>query len=268
MEDPPTSSPFSENLRRRESENDLEMVLLDRDPGALVTRYQEMFRIIAMYFVATGMFRVKEVDDVVQSISLEILTKIPLIRQKYNGSTLLRTYVSTIVRNFCIRQKLIERGISPDQEIEVDMISADVRTDHHLLLKEAIARLRTVFAMFDAHLPKLLLALKIYYKMPIAREEMEAWFPGSTPALREEFVRLFQGQENPTDRTNIYEVVLPLINELEGKTNTRDAFRRWSWAKIDEVVRLMNGPSKTFNFDRDSLRELVEDYFSPFLTKE
>jgi hypothetical protein len=259
--------PFSEHPPGPASENDLEVALLNDDPGALIARYQEMFRVITLKFVGTGYFRPGEVDDTVQSISLYILTKISQIRAQYNGSTLLKTYVSGIVKNHCIRLGEAGNRRLITQEIESDTLTDGTRTDDRVQLREAIERFRIILAMFDEYMPKLLLALKIYYRIPITREDMRNWFPGASPELKERFVELFHDEEMMMERSKIFEAVHPLMNRLEKKRNAHDAFRHWTWIRIDEVIRLLNSGSKKGHFDRETLRELVEDYFSPFLAR-
>jgi RNA polymerase sigma factor (sigma-70 family) len=254
--------------RGRRTENEHDVALLKDDPGALVALYQGMIKNIVMHFVTSGMFRFADVDDVMQSVSLELLSKMHVIRRQYDGSVLLKTYVSSIVRNFCLRLKQTRKSVEVTAPLEEDALAEPVSADRRVLLKEAIERLRTVLEMFDRQLPKLLLALKIYYKIPIHRDEIAVWYPGSEQLVRDELAGLIARTPADPQRTRTYEKVAPLINALEGKHNTPDSFRKWTWDNIGKVVDLLNGGFRDANFDRESLRELVEDYFSPFLLKE
>ena len=66
----------------------------------------------------------------------------------------------------------------------------------------------------------------------------------------------------------IYEAVTPIMNKYEGKSNSADALRKWTLSKIQEIIRILNGKPPRFNFDKETLQILIEDYFSPFLERQ
>jgi DNA-directed RNA polymerase specialized sigma24 family protein len=253
---------------QRRSENRHEVALLHKDPGALVALYQGMIRTIVINFVATGLFHTSEIDEVVQSVDLELLEKMQVIKRQYNGTTLLKTYISSIIRNICLRLKQKQHGDPYTSVLDEEAVADPEKVDTRLILKDVIDHLRLILQLFDRHLPKVLLALKIYYQIPILQNELVSWYPRSDSAVRHGLVSLFTRQSDPVTPNEVYQQVAPLINALEGKNNTPDAFRKWSGDKIEEIIDLLNGSPNSRNFDKDSLRELVEDYFSPFLLKE
>jgi DNA-directed RNA polymerase specialized sigma24 family protein len=261
-------TPIRRILPYPHSENRREVALLRRDPGALVARYQEMIKQIVFNFVARGMFRSSDIEEIIQSVNLELLLKIPVIRQQYNGTTLLKTYISSIIRNICLRLKQ-KQDTNPgtvvlDEEVVADPSSIETG----LILEGEIERLRLIINMFDRQMSKLLLALKIYYQIPINPEELISWYPHSNSTTRARLGELFARPSKRYSPQHVYDVVAPLINDLEGKANTPDAFRKWSVEKIDEIIDLLNGSAGSHQYDRDSLHELVEDFFSPFLLKK
>jgi DNA-directed RNA polymerase specialized sigma24 family protein len=268
MENPLTRRPHRATSSERRTENQHEVSLMQENPGALVTLYQEMIGHIVIHFVSSGLFHPSEIDEVVQSVNLDLLLKMPVIRRQYNGTTLLKTYISTIVRNTCLRLKQKQRLSPLSTVLDEEAVADPERVDNRLILKDAIEQFRLILKMFDRQLPKLLLALKIYYQIPMHRDELVSWYPRSDSTVLNALVTLFTRTTDRLTPNRVYQQVAPIINALEGKDNTPDAFRKWSSDKIDEIIDLLNGSSKSRNFDRDSLRELVEDFFSPFLLEK
>ena len=58
------------------------------------------------------------------------------------------------------------------------------------------------------------------------------------------------------------------MNKNEKKSNSIDAVRKWTDSKISEIIQLLNGNPKKMNYNEDTLKTLVDDFFSPFLLEK
>lgn len=82
--------------------NATDLDLLRSDPRGLLVRHQETIGIIVHTYVRSGMFHPADAEDVIQQVNAELLEKLPRIRAQFNGSTLVRTYLSSIIRHICL----------------------------------------------------------------------------------------------------------------------------------------------------------------------
>jgi hypothetical protein len=80
----------------------------------------------------------------------------------------------------------------------------------------------------------------------------------------EHFGSEFEGK----DDVEIYRIITPIMNKNEEKSNSVDAVRKWTDSKIHEIIEVLNGEPKRANYTQDTLKILVDDFFSPFLLEK
>jgi len=258
-------------MQAQAADNDLDIRLMRNDPRGFVESYQETVRIIVRKYVSSGMFRIDEHDDVIQAVNEELLRKLDTIGKRYNGTALVRTYVSAIIRNICL--KLRE---SFDREPKTEALSDAVPDEpyemsepalEHALIEKTRRVFRAILEQYNHRdqLPRLLFHLKLRYRIPVSLPDILAWYPACGIADRNSLLGRFgRGYEGMEER-EIYALITPVLNRAKGKENTEDAARKWTKSKIEEILELLNGSPPTARFDEDSLKILLEDYFSPFL---
>lgn len=250
------------------TENDKDVELLRIDPQQLIVKYQIMVEIIAKKYVATGMFAASELDDVVQSINESLLTKLPAVQRHYNGTALLKTYLSSIIRNICL--KLYQANMRAVKTVQLDeSIHADPEklTDTHLI-DHAVSRFLIIIDLYHFQKPRLLLCLKLYFRLPITSQDIRSLYPQCSSGDLGRLLGQFHGNYERMNEYEIYDAVTPVMNKYEGKSNSPDALRKWTLSKIQEIIRILNGKPPRFNFDKETLQILIEDYFSPFLERQ
>ncbi len=248
-------------------DNLAELDLFYRDPHAFLLRYQETLQIIVRIYIRCGMFRAQDSEDIIQSLNERLLERFPSIRARFNGSTMIRTYLSAVVRNLCIDlyhdRKRVPNGIPLEAIAPVSRPDVAGRYD----IEHTRRLFRAVLKQFDyrLELPRLLFCLKLRYRIPIERKDVLQWYPSCQPKDLASTVGKFGGNyESLTDK-EIYELITPLLNQVDGRSNTPEAIRRWTKERIDNIIELLNGSPPSGSFDEETLEILVEDYFSPFL---
>jgi len=250
------------------TENEKDVKMLQSDPRGLILKYQETIRIILRKYISGGLFKPSEFEDLVQEINVSLLARIPAMQTQYNGMSLFRTYLSVIIRNLCLKEhERSKRRLESDLDTVVE-ISRHDRVEEKLVFQREVHRFKTIIALYQKHRPKLLLCLKVYYRIPLTNEDIAAWYPQSDHSDRISLLEHFGGNFDGVNDLEIYKILTPIMNKLEGKTNSPDALRKWTDSKIHEILELLNGTSKKASHTSETLRTLVDDFFSPFLLEK
>lgn len=252
------------------NENEVDTALLRGNPQALVVRYQGMIRIIVRKYVVSGMFDHASFEDIVQSVNTALLRNIARAQVQYNGSTLVKTYISSIIRNICLQLHHAEERQMPTERFDENVFPRPNQIEERLAIAHSIAMFRAVLQLFDHHakLARLLLCLKLWYRIPLEPGDVLRWNPRCDAADLRDILSAFGARYERMPRKTIFRIFTPFANRAGNKTNSDDAVRKWTHEKIGEILELMNGSAPSASFDEESLGTLVEDYFSPFLLDE
>ncbi len=249
-----------------DNEKDIEM--LRSDPSGLILRYQETVRIIVRKYISSGLFKASEFEDVIQEVNVSLLAKLPAMQTQYNGLSLFRTYLSVIVRNICLKEAdRMKRN--PEVDIEtIGEIPRHDRVEDRIAVEHEIGRFKTIVGLYQKQRPKLLLCLKMRYRIPLSEKNIAEWFPTMNHADAIELLTRFGGTYDHVGDRDIYRALTSIVNRLEGKNNTPDAIRKWTDSKIQEILELLNGPPANSKHTPETLKILIDDFFSPFLLEK
>jgi DNA-directed RNA polymerase specialized sigma24 family protein len=253
----------------RDNQQDID--LFDRDPNAFFAFFQEKLQIIVKTYIRCGMFKPQDFDDILQTLNETLLVRLPSLKAHFNRSTTLRTYLSAVVRNLCIDLYHHQNRQHQLRTIPFQEAFPSPHTDFVVLYDiHHIRRLfQAILKQFDykLELPRLLLCLKLRYRIPIVREDIIKWYPGCERNDIRRLLRNFSGNyENLTD-AEISRRITPLLNMADGRENTPEAILRWTKERVDNILELLNGSPPTASFDEETLKILLDDFFSPFLTE-
>jgi hypothetical protein len=247
---------------------DPDFQLLHSDPKGLVMAYQGMIESIVWKFVKSGMFAHESIADVVQTVNMELLERIDRIQANFNGSTLVRTYVSAVIRNICL--KLHRQGLygKPTDPVVKENTFFSIDAVDRYSIEQARGVFRAILRQYHRDMPKLTVCLKLHYHIGLERKDIMQWYPECSPNVVAMLISQFGGEPVRRPEKEMYALVTPVFNAAEQKSNLPDAVRRWTGSKILEILTLLNSSIPPAAFDDKSLRLLVEDYYSPFLLKE
>jgi RNA polymerase sigma factor (sigma-70 family) len=250
------------------TENDKDIGLLRSDPHALILKYQETVKIIVKKYILAGVFRASDFEDIVQEVNMALLAKIPAMQLQYNGTSLFKTYFSVIVRNICMKEHAkTNREVKIEQEDITGFIDR-AHVEEKIVLEKEIQRFRAILSLYYRQRPKLLLCLKLRYRIPLTPEDINLWNPKCSFSDREMLLENFGSNFDRKDDVEIYKIITPVMNKNEKKSNSIDAVRKWTDSKISEIIQLLNGNPKKMNYNEDTLKTLVDDFFSPFLLEK
>jgi len=250
------------------TENEKDKMMLQADPAGLIMKYQETVKIIVRKYIASGLFKSVDFEDVVQEINASLLSKSSAMQAQYNGIASFRTYFSVIVRNICLKEhERLKRRADVDIETIGDFPDFD-RVEDRVFIEQEIHRFRSIISLYQKKRPKLLLSLKIRHRIPLTKEDLTDWFPQLGATDQMDLLTRFGVNYDRLEDRDIYRALAPVMNKLEGKRNSADALRKWTDSKIQEILRLLNGSPPHSRHSSETLKILVEDYFSPFLIKK
>ena len=250
------------------TENDKDIALLRSDPHALILKYQETVKIIVKKYILAGVFKTSDFEDIVQEVNSALLAKIPAVQSQYNGMSLFKTYFSVIVRNICMKEYAkTNRNLKIDQE-NITVFIDRAHVEERIVFEEEIQRFRDILSLYYKQRPKLLLCLKLHYRIPLTAEDINLWNPKCNFSDRNILLEKFGSNFDDKDNVEIYKTITPVMNEYEKKSNSVDAVRKWTDSKIHEIIQLLNGNPRKRNYNEDTLKTLVDDFFSPFLLQK
>lgn len=247
------------------TDNDSDVKLLQDNPHALLLKYQETIKIIVKKYIAGGMFKAPEYNDIVQEINVSLLAKIPAMQKQYNGKSLFKTYFSVIVRNICL--KIHHRAKKDVDFLQEDLTDYFVENTHERssVIEHELRRFKSILSLYGAQRPKLLFCLKLYFRIPIIEEDVRLWYPKCIAADEIFLMKHFGQSYDRLSDFDIYKLVTPVMNRNEKRTNSVDAMRKWTDSKVHEIIDLLNKRPKNTNHNVETLKILVDDFFSPFL---
>lgn len=241
--------------------NDKELDLLYNNSNDLLIHYQFVIQIIVSKFIKRGFIHISEKDDFIQVINENLLIKIPKIQQQYDGSTLLKTYISVIVRNICLEEI---RKQAKDQTSEIDdcdnKIIADERSDYLVIVNQEINRLNVILRLFYDKRWKLEFCLKVIYRISLVIDDFLKYCTVCNSSKIKELINKINPPKEIPEK-DLYIEIQPFINKCDNKNNSSDAIRKWLKLQIDNVIDLINGKTNKSYYNRESIQILFEKYF-------
>jgi RNA polymerase sigma factor (sigma-70 family) len=247
------------------SENEKEIRLLKSDFGRLILRYQGTIRLIVGKYVTSGMFRQSEIEDIVQTVNDLLLERMPQIRSHYSGSTLLKTYLSSIIRNICLKEFRTRRRAPRNIPLVEEDVGGPDGSSDRALIREETERFRKILGMYRGQLPKLLICLKLYFHLSISRQDVLAWYPGCSKRDLDFMLKAFGGSYDEIPEASVFRLFTRVANKAEKRQNRAQTVQKWTNRHINEILGLLNGDSPASAHDRETLKILLEDYARPFL---
>jgi len=248
--------------------NSVDIDLLRTDPHKLILRYQETIGIIVKAYIRSGMFRAAEFEDIVQHVNKDLLEKLPRIRRQYNGMSLFRTYLSNIIRHSCLSLNAKRQSEPVILDLERSYISPDSEVpERQLLIEHDILVLRAIIEQFHTERFKLLLCLKLFYRIPITRSDLLQWWPECPGSEIDTLVSATATEDRKLTDQEAFALFQPLVNMADKTSSSADSIRRWADQRVLRILDLLNGSPPTSAHNRETLGILMEDFFAPFLLK-
>lgn len=245
--------------------NSIEIEWLHQEPQRLLTHYQSIMEATISSFIRKGFFNADEKGDLLQTLNLQMLEgKLEKIKAQFNGSVYLRTYFSKVVYNACteITRQKKRQAKTFDIDALYDLETSNSNAYEHLAIRDELLRLEAILKGQAKKQLKSEFCLKLLVRIVLKLLDIQFYNSPKTKAEIETIQKLFfQPYDQMTDKY-IFEKVVPLFNKIESKSNDSDSLRKWVYQLTEKIIALLNGGSSPSNFDKDSVKILLQLYFS------
>ncbi len=248
--------------------NKEDILLLHNSPDKLIIRFQPLIEIIVSKHIHNGYCTFDQREDVIQHINEKLIAKSGTIKKQFNGTTLLRTYYSAIIRNLIMEFLRVEMKFK-NESYKINNCDAVVQENNciSMALIDEFERFEVIIDMFGRQSKKLILCLKIFFRIPVSYNDFLKYCAKMT---KRSFNAIFKAlkPENQIEDKYIYDILTPVLNKCDNKNNSPDAIRKWFKHKKEEILRLMNGDPQRANYDDEVMQILTEKYFMDYKKDE
>ncbi len=242
--------------------NKKDLLLLKSNPNQLIVELQDLIKIIVSRFIKTRQIKYAELEEFKQQINIALFKKIPIIQEQYQGKSFLRTYMSVIIRNIC--NEILRNKNSPDYLFVENYLFFEKGYEDidPLILKEESLRLKKIIELFFIKKDKLVLCLKLKFKMRVDFEDLKKINSNITQVEYEKFLEFINFCSECPDNV-IFAQLSTILNKYDNKVNSSDSLRKWTTDKINEIIKILNGNPPTSNYDKETFQILFEkSYFN------
>ncbi len=238
----------------------LDITLLRNNKNEFIVRSQRVISIIVKQYIATGMFSAADFDDIKQSVTLELIKRLPLIEKNYNGEVLLVTYLNVVIVNICLRIHHRESSIVVPIPLDEIWILGDENAEKGMLIANELERLEIALKLFRSKRFKLLVCLKVFFSIPISTIELKQCFRGITSDDEYLLLDIFKNKNPRKEGFAHFPLLASMLNKYERTSLPEESVLRWMNMMIQKLILLMNGNPPRRTHTKDTLRILLEYY--------
>ncbi|MDD3685914.1 MAG: hypothetical protein PHE56_04015 [Bacteroidales bacterium] len=216
-----------------------------------------VIEIIVKKFIKTGQIQFCDYDDVKQSLAEKFFRKKESIINGFNHEAGVRTYISAVVYKMTLEIIREQNKTKNYDEYGESYQSKNLNPEEKLILDDEKEYLKRVFESFDNDKSKMLIFLKIYFRIPITRKDFFQYCGFEDNRILSEINCI---DVNCTDK-DIYQTLCRL-NVLAGNKEVMpDAMRMYINQITDKVIKRLNGKHGRAGYSRESLGILMELVF-------
>lgn len=240
--------------------------LLENHPRMVVLIYRRYIEKFIVYKHTNPSDR----EDIFQEVLTRLIEdKIYKIRERYDFDfkkvSSFTSYFMVTVRNIYI-DIIRERNVRPLTSGDVQEINdvpdriGDKTMINRLVLNEELVKLRTILLLFYKSRARLELCLKLKFRIPVAKEDVERCFPN----CREEDIEILAQDFKLARDKRVFEKILSVFNYHESRENKSDTLRKWINVKIDEIITHLNRTHNFAVYNTKNFADFINLYYQHF----
>ncbi len=240
----------------------LDIALLRSDRNAFILRCQTIIDIVTKNFVKSGLFNAEQLKDVTQTVNEVLIARLPAIERNYNGTSQMVTYINAVIRNICLDiHKKEQKSITAVPVGERDHADDDEPILTSLIIQDELRRFAVILRLFNRQQPKLLLCLKLYFRLPLTPADITDCFDQLPPEELSGLLALFGSGYDERLESENFNIIAPLMNRKEDSVTSGASLRRWSNEQVIRIIAMLNKGSLQRTHTKETIRTLL-DYYS------
>lgn len=239
--------------------------LLKNYPQTVVLLYREYIKKFLLFKKAHA--DPAERDDILQEILARLIEdKIYKIQEKYDFNyhkiSSFTSYFMVTVRNIYI-DIIRERNVRPltagvVHEIDdVADLHGDKKMIDRLLINEELTKFQTILVLYYKTRDRLELCLKVKYRIPVTRQDIEKCFP----KCREEDIKILTQDFTTIRDKRVFEKILSVFNYHEARLNKSDTLRKWVNIKVEEIIMHLNRTHGARVYNNKNFADFIALYY-------
>lgn len=224
----------------------------------MIQFFEDWVFIISKFYCQKNTIQPYELSDLRQFINFRLLEQLPKIKANYKGQSSLRTYISSIILNLCreFRKKNCSKSILTQFEINSELhhpYNDANLAENQLALENETNNLNNVISMYGSKASKIRLTLKMYYGLKTTRSDILNYCKDAKILT---LSTLDGYNEEQLNKNETLTILTELFNEVEGKSNSTEATRKWVSRLIEDILRILN--LRESNHTKETLGLLLE----------
>lgn len=218
--------------------------------------------ILVKRFISTGSISPDDYDDVVQNLRARYLTKKAHIESLYKGDAQPQTYMTSVLRMMLLeelRSMQKTRIVTETMDAEGYQLEKPDRAlspEQKAIIENEKQHLRRVLMTMGKDRAKILLGLKMQYRIKVTDDDWTQYLNGREPNGADKFLDFGESEHNKDINARLCQIT----NLVEGASNKPDAIRIWLSGKLDQIVKRMNASGKS-RYDSETLGILLEHMY-------
>jgi hypothetical protein len=139
-----------------------------------------------------------------------------------------------------------------------DHFHKEEETFNAILIQEESRRLALAIRLYGTKQHKILLCLKIYFRLPVTEHDLRACFDSISTSDRTLLLQRFGNNYDATREIDNFNVIAPFMNIQEKNITSGSSLRRWTLEYLTRIVALMNGKPPERSHSKETIKILLE----------
>ncbi|MCQ2250977.1 MAG: hypothetical protein MJZ66_07695 [Bacteroidales bacterium] len=215
--------------------------------------------ILVKRFISAGSLTPDDYDDMVQTLRTRYLAKKSHIESLYKGDAQPQTYMTSVLRMMLLEElRNMQKTKIATEDIDsegyhLEKPDRSLSPEQQAIIDNEKQHLQRVMMTLGKDRAKILMCLKMQYRIPVSQLEWLDYLNGRQANGAEEYLKFGEQELNK----DIFARLCNITNLVEGAQNKPDAIRIWLSTKIDQITKRMNATGKS-KYDSETLGILME----------
>lgn len=233
--------------------------LRDR-PQEFIVGCQPFIRACIGYYVRKGMVRLTDEEDFAQSVTAELIERLPVIAARFQEQSNFQPYMGAVIHNIILKLRRDQHG--PAEVPLLHDVKADRSADPSvpLLLEGEVEQFHVIMVLLYRERHRFLLCVKVYLDLEIFASDVRRALPNISASAAAAILAFNEPATRPKRLEERFAVVAEALQRFGNHLIEGDSLRRWTQRNMEHVLNMLNGDPPLSAHDNDTLAALIERY--------